>query len=69
MLEQLHEWKMAWNTDNQRSQSETSAAMAGVQPIPTGGETAPPYQTVFVIRNPSTATIMMLYNEWLRNTY
>jgi hypothetical protein len=65
MLEQLHEWKIAWNTDNQHSQSEISTAVAGVQLIPTGGETAPPFQNVFIFQNPSTATILMLYNTAL----
>lgn len=65
MLGQLHEWKIAWNTDNQHSQSENSSAIAGVQPIPTSGETAPPSQTVLVFQNPSTATILMLYNTAL----
>ena len=62
MLEQLHEWRMAWNTDNQHSQSEISAAMTAVQPIPSGGETASSFQTVFIFPNPSTATVLMLYN-------
>jgi hypothetical protein len=65
MPEHLHEWKTAWNTDNQHSQSEISAAFAGVQPIPIGGETTPPFQTIFIFQNPSTAKTQMLYNTTL----
>jgi Fungal specific transcription factor domain len=65
LLKRLHEWKKAWDTDDQHSHAEASSTLAGVQSVPPCARSALHFQTTFVFQNPSTATMLMLYNTAL----
>lgn len=66
LLEHLYLWKTQWNSEDQNSHFEISAASAGLQPVPKArGRRILPFSTVFMFSNASAATMLMLYNTTL----
>jgi len=66
LLSHLSAWRKRWDSDERNSYSETSAALAGVEPTQEAlGDDSPTPHTIFKFSNESAALMFMLYNTTL----